>query len=379
MKSILYALVLSTFLVGCKSTKQQPTPPPSVASLLNAAHFKHVELSDPELFTLPVDEQKRFLDYFTKRQGSDLRDDQILYRYLENKLTNFNYFSATLNAQQTLQGHQGNCISLAILTHAYAQLAGLQTGFQAVSSEPVYSKQNNIVYVSGHFRTKVYAPLNEDDNYLVPPGTVIDYFPARGSFYSGRAELKDLISRYYSNLAAKALALKQFDLSYSYILKANEHTPNAAALYNLAAVLHRQAGDLAGAKHIYQTAMQHGFKDTNLLHNYSVLAEQLNDQVLAEQLNSQLAMLEQDPFELLATAINARNNGKLFKAKQQLEDAIALAPYLSEPYIELAIISYQQGNEQSSKEWLEKAIEIENKDEKLALYHAKLFALKDQH
>jgi Tfp pilus assembly protein PilF len=110
-----------------------------------------------------------------------------------------------------------------------------------------------------------------------------------------------------------------------------------------------------------------------------VLAEQLNDQVLAEQLNSQLAMLEQDPFELLATAINARNNGKLFKAKQQLEDAIALAPYLSEPYIELAIISYQQGNEQSSKEWLEKAIEIENKDEKLALYHAKLFALKDQH
>ena len=67
MKSILYALVLSTFLVGCKSTKQQPTPPPSVASLLNAAHFNHVELSDPELFTLPVDEQKRFLNYFTKR------------------------------------------------------------------------------------------------------------------------------------------------------------------------------------------------------------------------------------------------------------------------------------------------------------------------
>jgi hypothetical protein len=207
MKSVLYALVLSAFLVGCKSTKQ-PTPPPSVGSLLNAAHFTQVELSDPELFTLPADEQKRFLDYFTKRQGGDFRDDQILYHYLEKKLTNFNYFSATLNAQQTLQGHQGNCISLAILTHAYAQLAGLQTGFQAVSSEPVYSKQNNIVYVSGHFRTKVYAPLNEDDNYLVPPGTVIDYFPARGSFYSGRAELKDLISRYYSNLAAKALALQ---------------------------------------------------------------------------------------------------------------------------------------------------------------------------
>jgi hypothetical protein len=36
-------------------------------------------------------------------------------------------------------------------------------------------------------------------------------------------------------------------------------------------------------------------------------------------------------------------------------------------------------DKQSSKEWLEKAIEIENKDEKLALYHAKLFALTDQH
>ena len=379
MKSILFTLVLSAFLVGCNSTEQQAPTPPSVASLLNAANFEHIELTDPKLFALPDDEQKRFLDYFTKRQGKGLRDDQILYHYLENKLTNFNYFSATLNAEQTLQEHEGNCISLAILTHAYAQLVGLKTGFQAVSSEPVYSKQNNIVYVSGHFRTKVYAPLNEDDNYLVPPGSIIDYFPSRGSFYSGHAELKDLISRYYSNLAAQALALKQFDLSYSYILKANEYTPNAASLYNLAAVLHRQSGDLAGAKHIYQTAIQYGFKDTNLLHNYAVLAKQLDDHSLAEQLNSQLAMLEQDPFELLTTAINARNNGQFYKAKQQLEDAIALAPYLSEPYVELAIISYQQGNEQSSKEWLEKAIEIENKDEKLALYHAKLFALKDQH
>ena len=145
-------------------------------------------------------------------------------------------------------GHQGNCISLAILTQAYAQLAGLKTSFQAVSSEPVYSKQSNIVYISGHFRTKVYAPLNEDEHYLVKPGTVIDYFPARGSFYSGRADLKDLISRYYSNLASEALAKKQFNLSYSYILKANEYTPHAPSLYNLAAVLHRQSGDLAGAK-----------------------------------------------------------------------------------------------------------------------------------
>ncbi len=231
------------------------------------------------------------------------------------------------------------------------------------------------MYVSGHFRTKVYAPLNDDDNYFVPPGTVIDYFPTRGSFYSGRADLNDLISRYYSNLASDALIAKQFDLSYSYILKANEYTPNAASLYNLAAVLHRQAGDLAGAKQIFQTAMQYGFYDTNLLHNYAVLAEQMHDHALQEQLNSQLALLNQDPFELLASAINTRNKGQLYKAKQQLQDAIALAPYLSEPYIELAIISYQQGNKRSSKEWLEKAIELEDRDAKLALYHAKLSTL----
>ncbi len=139
MKSVIYVLLLSIFLVGCKNTKQLPLPQ-SVASLLNTTHFKQVELTDPALFTLPADEQKRFLNYFTKQQGTDLRDDQILYQYLKNKLSNFNYFSATLNAQQALQDERGNCISLAILTHAYAQLAGLRTGFQAVSSDPVYSK-----------------------------------------------------------------------------------------------------------------------------------------------------------------------------------------------------------------------------------------------
>ncbi len=375
MKQLFCILLISMLLLGCASKSNQPVMPPRVADLLNSTLFQPVTLKDTELFALPIDEQQQFLDYFTLRQGGYLRDDQILYHYLENKLTNFNYYSETLTASETIQKQKGNCISLAILTQAYAQLAGLKTGFQSVSSEPVYSKESNIVYVSGHFRTKVYAPLDDEVTYLITPGSIIDYFPSRGSFYTGKAHLNDLISRYYSNLAAEALVAKQFNLSYSYILKAGDYTPYDPALYNLAAVLHRQAGDLVGAKHIYQTALQHNIENTNLLHNYAVLAEQLDDQVLLTKLNSQLALAKQDPFELLATAINARNNGQYFKARKQLEDAIALAPYLSEPYLELAIINYQQGNEQSSKEWLEKAIELEREDEKRALYHAKLFAL----
>ena len=33
MKSVIYALVLSAFLIGCKSTKQQLAAPPGVANV----------------------------------------------------------------------------------------------------------------------------------------------------------------------------------------------------------------------------------------------------------------------------------------------------------------------------------------------------------
>ncbi|ATC83923.1 tetratricopeptide repeat protein [Pseudoalteromonas agarivorans] len=377
MKYLVFTL--SLFLAACNSTPPaSPIKKVQLAEVINHSLFKHVATpSEHSIFELPKPEKEKFLAYAHTRLN-EVRADEIIFNYLESQLTNFKYHGDTLTSKQVIERAQGNCISLAVLTQSYATLLGLDTSFQEMTSEPVYAKEGNLVYIANHFRTKVYAPKEEtDDNYIVfiRPGTLIDYFPTRGSFYSGSATYNDLLSKFYSNLAATALAKNNLNKAYSLIMQANRFTPNDAELFNIAGVLHRRAGDLKSAHMIYQTALDRNDISINLINNYQILAKELGDKTLEKRLASQLVDKEKDPYELLVIAKNNLHQGKVTQAKKQLELAIAKAPYISELYLELAKIRYQQGNTAQTQSLLEKAIQYERNKEKLNVYQAKLASL----
>ena len=113
-----------------------------------------------------------------------------------------------------------------------------------------------------------------------------------------------------------------------------------------------------------------------LINNYQLLAKQLGKSELAEQLTSQLVNKEKGPYELLVLAKNDLQTGFINRAKDHLELAIVKAPYISELYLELAKIRYQQGKKQHTKRLIEKAIEYERDDKKLNVYQAKLLSLQ---
>ncbi|BED90710.1 hypothetical protein PspMM1_31780 [Pseudoalteromonas sp. MM1] len=377
MKYLVFTL--SLFLAACNSTPPAaPIKKVQLTHVINHSLFEQVKTpNEHSIFELPKPEKEKFLAYAHKRLN-EVRADEIIFNYLENQLTNFKYHGDTLTSKQVIERAQGNCISLAVLTQSYATLLGLDTSFQEMTSEPVYAKEGNLVYIANHFRTKVYAPKEEtDDNYIVfiRPGTLIDYFPTRGSFYSGSATYNDLLSKFYSNLAAAALAKNNLNKAYSLIMQANRFTPNDTELFNIAGVLHRRAGDLKSAHIIYQTALDRNDISINLINNYRILAKELGDKTLENRLTSQLVDKEKDPYELLVIAKNNVHQGKITQAKKQLELAIAKAPYISELYLELAKIRYQQGNTAQTQSLLEKAIQYERNKERLNVYQAKLASL----
>jgi len=382
MKSLILVISFSFLLTACKNTPTNTSPNKTLlTSVINHSLFKRVNtLNEQSIFELPQAEKEKFMAYANEKLV-DTRADRVIFNYLQNQLTNFKYHGDTLTSEQTIELSQGNCISLAVLTQSYAQLLNLETSFQEMTSAPVYAKENNIIYVANHFRTKVYAPEQEKDDDLIVfirPGTLIDYFPTRGSIYSGSATYNDLLSKFYSNLAAKALAKKQLNIAYSLILKANTFTPNDPELFNMAGVLHRRAEDLQSAKVIYQTALDNNEISVNLIHNYRALAKELNDKTLEGQLTSQLINKEKDPYELLVIAQNDLQDGKITQAKNHLELAIAKAPYISELYLELAKIRYQQGKTKQTQALLEKAMQHERDNKKLNVYQAKLASLNTQ-
>ncbi|GAA79536.1 lipopolysaccharide assembly protein LapB [Pseudoalteromonas sp. BSi20495] len=373
-------LIFCLFLTACKNTPAiTPAQKVQLSSLINHSLFERLGTpTEQSIFELPQAEKQKFLTYANENLA-DTRADQVIFNYLEGRLENFKYHGDTLTSKQALKLSQGNCISLAVLTQSYAQTLSLDTSFQEVTSEPVYAKESNIVYVANHFRTKVYAPkVKKEDNYIefIRAGTLIDYFPTQGSIYSGSATYNDLLAKFYSNLATNALAKKQFNTAYSLILQANKFTPNDAELFNIAGILHRRVGDLQSAKNIYQTALSNNEISINLISNYKLLAEELGDKELVKELTSQLVNKEKDPYELLVIAKNNLQAGHVHQAKANLEQAITKAPYIAELYLELAKVRYRQGNTKQTQTLLEKAIKLERDNQKLDIYQAKLLSLQ---
>ncbi|WP_404392206.1 hypothetical protein [Pseudoalteromonas phenolica] len=375
-------------LTGCNATApklEQKVVIPSPVSLANHALFKLQPVpSEQEIFSLPEAEQIKFLEKYNSSISQGKRADTFIADYLEKSVSNFTYDGKTFTATEAFNQQHGNCISLAVLTQAYANLAGVETSFREVSTYPIFKKEQDLVLVSSHFNTKLFAPKIETESQetdrswiqILRAGTVVDYFPQQNTFYVGNAKYPRLISKFYANLAAEALLKENFDLSYSLANEAFKFTPHNPELINLFAILHRRAGDTDTAKKLFEFALEHKLVSSNLIASYRYLADQLVDIALADRLETELEKAAKTPFDYLQLAIKATNGKQFYKAKKILNKIIEQHPYLPEPHFELAKVYYMQNHHDLAKTALEEAIKMSDSQEKTGMYEAKLKSLE---
>lgn len=387
MHKLTFLLASALILSGCSATNQaeppiQSAPQLSTLNKMNHGLFTRVDIPDEEaIFTLPVEENTRFQRYFDKYKALGMREDRIIASYLEDHLTRFKYDGKTLTASESLLGQEGNCISLAILTEAYARAANIDTTFKEVSSIPVYEVQNGAVLVANHFKIKLIAPfLDKEDtdgwNSYNRAGTIIDYFPVYDSVFIGNASKNDLMAKFYANRSVDNMLAAEFDLSYSYLVKALVFAPNDPELLNLAALLHKRTGDVATAKRLFHDGYAKQLDSYNLLSNYLAILDSEKDKTLITAIESRIEDVAITPIDWLLLAKDALRKGELSQAEILLVKVIDRVPYLPEPYIELAKINYQRGYTRRTRMLLETAKEKTKDKEKLAIVEAKQAALQ---
>lgn len=378
-------LVSGLLLTACQYTQPQApvnqiAPTLSIYAMMNHSLFNLSDVIDEDaIFELPLAEQTRFLNYYDKYKKFGVREDRIISGYLEDHLKQFRYDGETLSASESFLGQEGNCISLAILTEAYARIANIQTIYTEVSSIPVYEVANGAVLVANHFKTKLLAPaIKEADDFARynRPGTVIDYFPVYDSVFIGNASGRDLLAKFYSNRSVDTMLASQFDTSYSYLVKALSFAPNDPELLNLAALLHKRIGDTKTARELFQHGFNLKIDSYNLLSNYLTILDHEADSALRATIESRINDVAVTPIDWLLLAKDAIHNGELSRAEALLNKVVDRVPYLPEPYIELAKIAYQRGNTDQSGLLLAKAKQTTRDKAKLALVEAKQAALQ---
>ena len=106
------------------------------------------EQSVPEpqqLFQLTPSQQAQFVEFYQQQKRSDSYSDDIIFDFLSQNLSRFDYHYDTYTAHEAWEKLQGNCLSLAILTQALADLIGVQAKYELVDATPVFEKQKNFL------------------------------------------------------------------------------------------------------------------------------------------------------------------------------------------------------------------------------------------
>lgn len=383
-------IILMFLLTGCAASgARQQTAGPASGPEVKPLAFDSRPFGDPQdviaiedIYRLSDEQQADFLNYFHDPALQDMPEHERVWKYLQDITTDFNYQGETFTAEEALRKSSGNCLSLAVLTTALAELAGIDTGYQLVDSTPVFESRGNIVYRAEHVRTMLYRPLGAADAgtfLLRRGGLLVDYFPRAGSRFVSNLKESQYHAMFYNNLAGEAIAGENYDRAFWLLLKALELAPDNASSINAMAILYRRTGNLEKAEEIYQYGISNLEDRVSLLRNYRVLLEQQDREDEVKKINRALAQLDDpSPFDWIHAGHTAFSEGQFSEAVMLYKKAARIAPYLHESYAGMAKAYYMIGDRQRATREFEIALQHSKRLATRSMYEAKLLTLNSK-
>lgn len=352
---ILFFLI-SSVLFGCSANKNYKASTQDASLFINEVLFSSdiAVIKPAELFNLSSTQQQKFLTFYQQATKSGYKPNEAIESYLIRHLSGFTYYGRTYNASDAMRLNQGNCMSLAILTTAFAHLAGVEIGFLKMHSLPIFEKHGNVILSSSHVQSILYdSDFVPEDNYFYigRPGIIIDYFPQEENIRSHNIDLMAFVAMYYINIASEFYLEGNYDDAFAYTKAAYQYDSNSISALNLFGLLHKSRGDFIAAESFYELALTKKQKNINVMDNYLNLLEQQGKYTKALDLKRKLKNLyDPNPYHWLEKAQSARYQKRYSDAVALYQKVIKMAPYVKQAYAELRDVYLLQGqNNQAIK------------------------------
>jgi len=378
-----FALILVLLISACASTpthldlqkKYANLEKPYKSDLFKDEFVEIEELN--EVFYLTEEQKEDFLAFFNDHKNRKLYPNKRISKYLNRKMQSFNFYSDTLTASQALGNQLGNCLSLAIVTHALADLVGVKVKYELVNTPPIFQREGDIVLASQHVQSLLLDPTRVEFGGRGPmfPGSIrVDYYPVGESKRLRRVEHEEFFTMFYRNKAAESMAANRLNLTYAYLLRVFKANPVDGQALNIMAVLHERIGEEEAAEDIYKFALEYSEKSSryDLLYNYHLM---LLKQGRTEEANSISNILYRqkdiNPFRWVSRGDRALAKKEFSKAIKYYKKAIKLADYLHEPFAGMAKSYFALGKPHAAKRAMKSAIKNSRKQEDRNIYQLK--------
>jgi len=368
-----WIVAASLALSACATTpgSRAPVPEALFAAALFEAPREPVGVQD--IFALS-DAMRRYANKemtgLVRKYGARDALIEALYRKSELKL---DYESAiTRNAAEAFEARAGNCLSLVIMTAAFARELGLQVRYQSAYLEERWSRNGNLLLKSGHVNITLGRSLADRG---INSEVTIDFLPQQDLRFLRVVEIPEstVVAMYMNNRAVEALVQDRLDDAYAWAREAVRAEPAFLAAQNTLGVVYLRRGALAQAEAAFNHVLAADAAHTRALANLIEVASRAGREADAVELRARLARIEPEPpLHFLNLGLAAMQRGDYAAARDLFTREAARGEESPELHFWLGVAHYRLGDLERATRELSLAADTSATRSDRDLYSAKL-------
>lgn len=285
---------------------------------------------------------------------------------------------ATRTAAEAFEARAGNCLSLVLMTAAFAKHLQLPVAYQQVLIDDEFSRAGDLYFVSGHVNVMLgrhgAPPKGDDAQWLT-----IDFLPQSELRGQRTVALDDrtLVAMFLNNRSAEALARGRLNTAYWYARTALQRDPHFAAAANTLGVIYQRAGHLEAAERALRFVIEREPKSASAWANLTRLLRAGGRPEEADVAAARLAAIEpHPPFHFFELGRVALREGHPAQARDLLKRELRLQPQQHEVHFWLAQAYAALGEVPAAARHLGLAAENSPTRQARAIYAGKLERLR---
>lgn len=373
-------------LAGCASLDQ---PIPALESqLFDDAAFRAP--SEPvgadDLFSLsePMRAYLHSEAFKTQQHGKGAQRGLINALYQKKELKLEYDSTQTRTAAQAFSARQGNCLSLVIMTAAFAKELGMEVQYYNVQAGRTWSRNGDIYVASTHVNLSLgkrrldRAPgsRGRPDETLL-----IDFLPAEevSALEAYPVAEDDIVAMFMNNRAAEALMQERLDDAYWWARSATKRRPSFVPAYNTLGAIYQRHGNAVMAERAFKAALARESENVVVMQNLVGVLAALGKGAESNALAAQVARIEPfPPFHFFTLGMEAMRNNDYAKARTLFAREVDRDPNYDEFHFWLAIACIRLGDTGKAQEQLRLARDTSTSQDSTRRYSAKLDRLRLQ-
>jgi tetratricopeptide (TPR) repeat protein len=367
-------LLVSMMLAACATA---PPSPQTTARLFSDSEFAppSVHIGAENIFALN-DAMKRYLrtDIAKQLQIHGRQRGLIAALYNENQLKLDFDSTTTRTAAQAFDARSGNCLSLVIMTAAFAKELGLTVRYQKVHVDETWSRSGDNYLLIGHVNLSL-GERRPESGHIVPDALTIDFLSPQdvSALHSKDITEDTIVAMYFNNRAVESLTQGQLDDAYWWARAAIRTEPEFLSAFNTLGAVYQRHGDFARAEQAFAYVLDREPSNTHVMSNLALVYSELGRADEARALSAKLAQLQPEPpFSFFKRGMAALKQGNYGAAREWFAKEVERAPYYHEFQFWLAVACAGLGDAEGAREHLTIALENSTTRSERELYAAKL-------